>query len=659
MFTDPPEEEKVIATYTLFGNDIVLIPVKPGNKNPIPKGWQTISYEDSQKDDYQEALHGNNFAILTGSASNGLISVDLDTDEAEAEFRIANPDLTAGTLRTKGDRGCNFWLKIEGEYPEGVSKITTNGGKPVGELRAGNGITVVQGTHPSGKTYTNNNRHPELICFDEIQWPEHWDCPWIKDPFDVLVERQGEPYTTSKGGAVVLNEPWFVERFEMEHKMIFEPGLGAYYEYDELSGKWEKVTVATVRTRFSNDIKFAADHFSEPKILGKRTRTLLSSLDSQLKGHIERPAFFDLGANSLLRENVIHVQNGMLHVTGATAELRPFHPDYRSLNQIDIAYDPLATCEKFQTELLDHALSHDDQSLLQKYCGQLLLGRNLTQTILILEGKGGSGKGTIAEIIDGVVGETNIAELRTQHLESRFEIGSYYGKTLIAGRDVPGRFLNFANASALKKLTGGDLLSAEAKGANDRMHLRGEFNIIVTTNTRLIVNIDGDKSAWKRRLNLISFDRDRPSRPVPHFSAILLREGGAGILNWMVEGAKLLLQDIDATGVLETTPCQTRRVNDLLNESDSVSMFVSKCVTKHANGATATYELFGDYKEFCAGEGFDPVTENQFQRQLAPEMLETHGIRVSDNVHCRAGERKKGYKGVRVSMPHTPRSKPF
>jgi hypothetical protein len=42
--------------------------------------------------------------------------------------------------------------------------------------------------------------------------------------------------------------------------------------------------------------------------------------------------------------------------------------------------------------ILGH-VEHDDRLLLQKYAGQRLLGRNLIQRILVLDGEGGASKG--------------------------------------------------------------------------------------------------------------------------------------------------------------------------------------------------------------------------------------------------------------------------
>ena len=105
----------------------------------------------------------------------------------------------------------------------------------------------------------------------------------------------------------------------------------------------------------------------------------------------------------------------------------PFSPDYFSRNQLP-----------------------------EQYMGQCLLGRNISQTFLILSGTPGGGKGTLVNVIEQLIGRDNSVELRTNCLTGRFEVGRYLGKKLLIGRDVPSDFLQRAGAQKLKSRGPGD-----------------------------------------------------------------------------------------------------------------------------------------------------------------------------------------------------------
>jgi hypothetical protein len=117
-------------------------------------------------------LRYSNIGVLLGKASGGLCTIDIDSDELAGEFLKANP-LLKQTLQSKGQRGQNFWVKIEGEYPS-TKKIRSNDAA-IGEWRADGSQTVIHGTHPCGQPYQIlQHTAPVEIAFEQIQWPKGW-----------------------------------------------------------------------------------------------------------------------------------------------------------------------------------------------------------------------------------------------------------------------------------------------------------------------------------------------------------------------------------------------------------------------------------------------------------------------------------------------------
>ena len=76
------------------------------------------------------------------------------------------------------------------------------------------------------------------------------------------------------------------------------------------------------------------------------------------------------------------------------------------------------------------------------------------------------GKSTLVRILEAIVGQKNVCQLRTDLLAERFETSRFIGKTLLAGKDVSGNFLHSRGAHVLKALVGDDQLSGELKGLN-------------------------------------------------------------------------------------------------------------------------------------------------------------------------------------------------
>jgi phage/plasmid-associated DNA primase len=288
--------------------------------------------------------------------------------------------------------------------------------------------------------------------------------------------------------------------------------------------------------------------------------------------------------------------------------------------------------------------------LLQKYAGQCLLGRNLTQRILVLDGEGGASKGAFVRIVLAIVGSSNAYELRTNHLAERFEIGRMVGKTLLLGADVRANFMAGPSASRLKALVGGDMLEAERKGSNKRFFVEGNFNVLLTSNSRLRVHLEGDQSAWNRRLTIARYDKPFSGKKIPEIHEHLLRTEGPGILNWFLEGTRKLLQDIAQHGDIALSQRQNDHIKSLLLESESLRIFVKESVTRFDGCDLAVSELVEKYMKFCTHNGWSPLPVDVVYRQLDDILLELFAVSKSNSIQ-RQGKEVRGYRKLKFRLP--------
>jgi phage/plasmid-associated DNA primase len=145
---------------------------------------------------------------------------------------------------------------------------------------------------------------------------------------------------------------------------------------------------------------------------------------------------------------------------------------------------------------------------------------------LLLSGTAGGGKGTFIRVLRGIIGAVNVGALRAQLLGERFEIGRFLGKSLLYGADVSDDFLNHRGASILKALTGGDPVTLEFKNSNEAPGIVCRFNIVVTCNSRLTVHLEGDTGAWRRRLAIIPYRKQKAPIIIADLSEQILSQGG-------------------------------------------------------------------------------------------------------------------------------------
>ena len=453
------------------------------------------------------------------------------------------------------------------------------------------------------------------------------------EPFYYRISNRGEQEVSD------YNLHYWTARFAFENLVLFEPHSNQFYSYLPEKGLWDWQTDAVIRTQISSWMLDYSRRLNQPILNIGRTADRLTSMLTLLRAFAERRSPFHKNSD------VIHVANGMLHIDCDPPELRTFSPLYFSLNQCPIPFDQDADCPRFLRQLIYPAMSKEDADLLQLVGGLYLTGRNNWQKILILTGNGGAGKGTIGRIIAAVIGSNNIKQLRTQHLSDRFELDDLDQVSLLVGSDVAGDFLSCSGAKVLKALTGGDPLTMEFKGGKKRHHV-GEHNIFITCNDRLRVQLDGDQSAWRRRLLIIPF-LQTPTHSMPDFEQSLLEEESSGILNWFLVGAANLADLSRSRAAWPLTPTQQKRIDDLLSESDSLRYFVSSNIERSHEESLTSEEIVSAYETLCAEISWEPLTKRQIERALPPLMMELHRSAKRHDIK-RGNTHKRGFMGVRL-----------
>jgi len=182
-------EDFLSRLYEWLGARAVLLPIPLGVKKPYGTGWEQTTFEDTQAETYQRRLkyaldQGGNIGCRLGE---GLVALDIDADNQVGIFDPLNPAL-ADTLRSRGAKGCQIWLRMSGSYPNGQSFYNLKiGERKVGEWRCGPGAqSIIFGRHPNS-TAENEIRYRQIVAkpvieipFSRINWPPDWVLPWVK-----------------------------------------------------------------------------------------------------------------------------------------------------------------------------------------------------------------------------------------------------------------------------------------------------------------------------------------------------------------------------------------------------------------------------------------------------------------------------------------------
>jgi P4 family phage/plasmid primase-like protien len=308
-----------------------------------------------------------------------------------------------------------------------------------------------------------------------------------------------------------------------------------FFTRDKNSVYWQPISENKLMRAVSMCLRVEAANHTHPRLHKLKNEAYLKAVVRNLK--------ITAGYwNPVEQDGLIPVKNGIVDLTGNEPVFRPHDPTVQSLAGLDLEYSPEAAYPDFLA-FLKSGLAEADIELLQRYCGGLLLGRNRYQVILLLLGTSGAGKGTLVELMSRLVGRVNTAELRANKLEERFEISSFAGKKLLIGPEVPRDIFSDRGCGQLKALVGGDLMNPEVKRKQERAGVKGDFHVILHTNSIQQQSWNADLAAFQRRLMVVNYDKPAPTTSIPDLAAALWAEESSGILNWAVEGAVKLKQD--------------------------------------------------------------------------------------------------------------------
>lgn len=331
--------------------------------------------------------------------------------------------------------------------------------------------------------------------------------------------------------------------------------------------------------------------------------------------------------------HVIAFPNGWLDArTGA------FHncePALFTRNALAFDYNPCAATPKRWLRFLADTWPSEAEAAefipaLQRYMGMLLVNDTSSQTIGLLKGPSGCGKGVLLRLMTQLVGEENTASVSARALaKSDFALEAIRGKTLVTLTDMRlGPDIKQDLVERLLSISGEDLLGVNRKHKSV-LHERLDARIVIATNE--IPNLPDDGGALCRRYRVFQFYRSVPEgQRDPRLSDALAHEL-PGIFNWALEGLRMAWKD-----GLPQGPLARMELSSLREASAPLSRFIEERLTLDEAACTPRTDVYQAYCRWALQEGVrSPMNDVHFGRRLrdtAPQI----------------GDRRPTINGVRV-----------
>lgn len=337
----------------------------------------------------------------------------------------------------------------------------------------------------------------------------------------------------------------------------------------------------------------------------------------------------DISTGAVLPGVSIPFQNGLLDIDSDTLM---DHSDTRLVfNVLPFSYDPnVIGADTFQA-FLKSLWPDDDGSdggniaTLQEMLGYLVSGSGDLQKIFLLVGPPRSGKGTIAWLIQQLVGAENYAGVKFSQLTGQFGLAVIIGKTVMAIPDARSYSRDAGAATeVLLTISGQDEIAVPRKNTGDWTGVLPARVVIMSNEVPRLHDTGG---AVPTRFLPIVMNKSFVGQEDTGLKDKLQTELPA-ILNWALDGARRLF----ARGRFIMPEVAQETVDDLSDLANPVQAFVrERLIWADPEAAELSKAaLYSAYRMWCGDNGHTAAASHHFGmrlRQVVPSLVETkpHG----------------------------------
>ena len=329
-----------------------------------------------------------------------------------------------------------------------------------------------------------------------------------------------------------------------------------------------------------------------------------------LPASTRQPAWLG-GTGPFPADEVLAAVNGLIHLP--SLKFRPPTPNFFSPNVLDYPFDTTAPHPADWLAFLNQLWPGDRQSVetLQEWFGYCLLPDTCQQKMLLLVGPKRSGKGTIARVLKGLVGENNIAGPTLSSLATSFGLWPLLGKTvgIVSDARLSGRTDITVITERLLSISGEDTLTVDRKHLPP-VHVKLPTRFMILTNE--LPKASDSSGALAGRMLLLRLTESFYGREDEGLTQRLVAEL-PGILLWAIEGWRQL------RGRRHFNQPDSGRelLGHLEDLASPIGAFIRECCVVGAERQVAKADLYQGWMAWCQRSGREhPGDAATFGRNL-------------------------------------------
>ena len=447
------------------------------------------------------------------------------------------------------------------------------------------------------------------------------------------------PLNGLKGGRPTMDVTGCAEQFlqryttdDGSYRFCYSNGKWWQHNTDNY---WAEVLEEDLRVKVTSFLQQDVARSSK----GRISKALVSDVILNIKGlcgltDSAMPCWLSNGADA---SDIVCFSNGLLSIekliNGEKLALQPCTPKYFGTAKVKYAYDPSATCPKWQRYLQTTFDNEDERKTLQMMFGYVLSNKIDKNVGFFLVGNGGDGKSTTAHVLKHLIGDSQTCCLPFSNLGDRF--GSYMltenKLNLVEELPADTDSKKIAEAEKIYKM----VTDCATIPVERKFHSPGQAparaKCVFLANS-LPHFVDKTNGLWDRIIILPYNHRFRGTNAETQNLKFELETELSGILNWAIEGARLLASysrfpmSSLAKSYLDAYRLACNYEASFLHEV-VVESKASSCVSKQT--------LYQYYRRWMEDNGYRPGGKDKLNtavRAAFPNVIETRERIPSDRV---------------------------
>src|SRR5690625_3252777 len=344
-------------------------------------------------------------------------------------------------------------------------------------------------------------------------------------------------------------------------------------------------------------------------------KRVISWLEPKLNSSKAEEVIYHLSNRAEVKEPtvsryLIPVANGIYNLK--TKQLEPFTSKYVFTTKISTPYFELSNNPVINgwdvESWLDSIACNDKEikNLLWQVINDSLNGNYSRKKAIFLVGDGNNGKGTFQELITNLIGMENIATLKVNQFEERFQLGILEGKTAVIGDDVPAN-VYIDDSSNFNSVVTGDVVQVELK---NKQPYSARFRCSVIQSTNGMPKFRNKTQGTIRRVLIVPFKAD--------FNGT---KENFKIKDEYIKDEKVLqyvlYKAINMNFERFSEPAASKQELEIFKQdNDPVLDFKYSVFDEWKIQEVPKNIVYEMYKRFCHDNGFKPLSNRQFHHQF-------------------------------------------